>query len=137
MIQVLFDISMPKSCAECPFIVHCDECESWENYCPLLREHVGYDYNEPYTPKDHRQENCPLNQRPHGEWIPCSERLPEEETDVLVWYEYYSFRKEKHVQKYGIGYVFKGQFMGDVCGVDARCIAWTPLPDPYKERMDA
>ena len=78
------------------------------------------------------------SEKPHGEWIPCSERLPEEETDVLVWYEYYSFKKEKLVQTCGIGYVFKGQFMGDVNGcLDAKCIAWTPLPDPYEERTDA
>lgn len=52
-------------------MVHCDSCESWENLCPFLHEGVGYDYNEPYTPKDHRQENCPLKEveeRPHGEW---------------------------------------------------------------------
>lgn len=79
MIQILFDICMPKSCSECQFIVHCDECESWENYCPLLHERVGYDYNEPYTPKDHRRENCPLKEveeRPHGECKTCKHYVP-------------------------------------------------------------
>lgn len=62
MIQATFDIPMPKSCKECPFLVHCDACESWENKCTLLLGDCrnGYDYDEPLTPADHRNPECPL-----------------------------------------------------------------------------
>lgn len=68
MIQATFDIPMPNSCKECPFLVHCDECESWENYCPLIREHVGYDdpryviKGSPITPSTKRKNKCPLRE---------------------------------------------------------------------------
>ena len=62
-------------------------------------------------------------------WIPVSERLPEEETDVLVCNENgdieitsgsYSTEFENHFMWYTSGWRF-----GEV-------IAWMPLPTPYK-----
>lgn len=70
-------------------------------------------------------------------WIPCSERLPETDDDVLCWYEYYRFGEYNGMyQTYGIGHYYK--FMdfwgGEVSnGHKCRVIAWQPLPDPYKE----
>ena len=68
MIQATFDIPMPNSCKECPFLVHCDECESWENMCPFILDdkRIGYDYDEPLTPTDHRRPECPLREVKEG-----------------------------------------------------------------------
>ena len=80
-----------------------------------------------------------VQKKPKTYWIPCSERLPEEDTNVLCWYEYFRYGNyNKMYQTYGIGTYF-GRFgwAGDITGEQARVIAWMPLPEPYKaERND-
>lgn len=73
----------------------------------------------PVTPKQSR-------------WIPVSKRLPESGKEVLVWYEYWSDKRESMVQTFGISFYWN-TWCGDVMGIKARCIAWMPLPEPYKE----
>ena len=67
-------------------------------------------------------------------WIPVEERLPEEWEKVIVWYEYF-FRYGEYnrmYETYGIGWQYDGHWAGDVSGTKARCIAWQPLPEPYR-----
>lgn len=67
-------------------------------------------------------------------WIPVEERLPEEGQKVLVWYEYFRYGEyDCMFETYGIGWQFDGYWSGDVSGRQTRCIAWQPLPEPYKE----
>lgn len=70
-------------------------------------------------------------QKEKSQWILCTERLPEEMEKVLVWYEYFSFKRNKIVKTFGIAHVYKNFWCGDVQGVGAKCIAWLPLPNPY------
>ena len=66
-------------------------------------------------------------------WIPVEERLPGEGQKVLVWYEYCRYGEYNRMLKtYGIGWLFDGHWGGDVSGTKARCIAWQPLPEPYR-----
>ena len=64
-------------------------------------------------------------------WIPCSDRLPEEEADVLLSLRsldvYTGFRANAEGCFYidGDGYVEY-----------ENVIAWMPLPEPYKESED-
>lgn len=74
------------------------------------------------------------NQPKIGEWIPCSERLPQEYEEVLVWYEYFRYGDyNKMFQTYGIGYQVDGFWGGDVSGKRSKCIGWQSLPEPYKD----
>ena len=67
-------------------------------------------------------------------WIPVTEKLPEDGEKVLVWHEYFRYGDYNCMyQTYGIGYQYEGHWSGDVYGTKAKCIAWMPLPKPYRE----
>lgn len=66
---------------------------------------------------------------PKQEWIPCSERLPEEDGQYLVcWCGAYG------VDVYIAEYIRNGKYWLHSEGCELRGItAWMPLPEPYKE----
>ena len=86
-------------------------------------------------------ENAPTVERPHGVWIPCSERLPEECVNCLGWIDRecwvdgndYPTRK----QETAIGWHIDGRWHFDGYSSNAKCIAWMPLPEPYKKEGGA
>nr|DAY92207.1 MAG TPA: Protein of unknown function (DUF551) [Caudoviricetes sp.] len=70
-------------------------------------------------------------------WIPVEDGLPEVLEKVLVWYEYFRYGEyDCMFETYGIGWQLDGHWSGDVSGTKARCIAWQPLPEPYKPNKD-
>lgn len=81
------------------------------------------------------------NERPQGEWIPVSEKLPEEMRRVLIWFEYYRYGDFNCMyQTYGFGYVLDGKWSpfinGETGWHDYKVIAWQQLPKSY-EKGDA
>ena len=81
----------------------------------------------------------------HGRWIPCSERLPEENTDVLISYRYKqgegdTSHSDIEITSYGTVY-FGGRAIDGLkewrapfqyFHANYEVIAWMPLPEPYK-----
>ena len=69
-----------------------------------------------------------------ADWIKVEDFLPEPLEPVLIWYEYYHYTLGEIAPEYGIGYICDGRWRGDASyGIDARVIAWMPLPKPPKE----
>ena len=74
--------------------------------------------------------------QPEQKWIPCSERLPEEDDykscieclDGAVWY----FTENGTT---GLGYYYKSTkewSTTDDLKTDGKVVAWMPLPEPHK-----
>ena len=75
------------------------------------------------------------SERPQGEWIPVSKRLPDDMQKVLIWFEYYRYGDFNCMyQTYGFGYVCDGKWSpfinGETGWQDYNIIAWQPLPEP-------
>lgn len=96
-------------------------------------------------------------ERPHGEWIPVSERLPEDDMDVIfsIYDSEYcdpdiGFVEERlivvagnfqrigdnrywsWVDEYGDA-VIKDEYCKEECGLESFITAWMPLPKPYEK----
>ena len=67
-------------------------------------------------------------------WIPCSERLPEEDGNYLIWFRYENALGD-------LSESMAMEYYADSTGWDCdnvEVIAWHPLPDPYKgAKMEA
>ena len=99
--------------------------------------------------------DIPSADRPQGEWIPCSERLPEDIRPVIVTWKntdpasYYQYIVGKHF--IGTAHYHRGKWYWyssvteDLLAEYGKCeteefdeaieaVAWMPLPKPYGER---
>ena len=73
-----------------------------------------------------------VNQPKVGEWIPCSERLPQEDESVLITTKttdkiYFG----TYTKRYGFS-MREGFICGDGFMWLNTAVAWMPLPQPYK-----
>ena len=66
----------------------------------------------------------------NGGWIPCSERLPEENQEVILQDFYGNITIEKMKTNDGA----KGFSDGNWWSSANNYVAWQPLPEPHKER---
>lgn len=80
-------------------------------------------------------DNAPTVEPKQGEWIPCSERLPEEGGFYLVTFKTYGNGRgviEKFYRKTENLWTDDGVHRGFFLNPD-EVTAWMPLPEPYKE----
>jgi hypothetical protein len=75
--------------------------------------------------------------QPEPQWIPVEMELPEDFTDVLVWFEYFRYGDYNCLyQTHGIGTYVANYNLWTVNHEtgwkDLRVIAWMPLPEAYK-----
>ena len=72
-----------------------------------------------------------------SEWISVKDRLPENEKEVLCWYEYFRYGNYNRMfQTFGIGYCINGHWGGEVSiGTKSRVLCWMPLPEPPEEEQ--
>lgn len=82
-----------------------------------------------YLPKDYY-----VTDRPHGEWIPCSERLPDKSGRYIVTEKRFATDDRKHNGRYQT-MVEEIDFSNNkwVRANFFEIIAWMPLPEPYKK----
>jgi len=99
--------------------------------------------------RDILRKGKPYDERTKGEWIPVSERLPEEEGDYLLWgkideseEDEYSFigSYDEGCEQFGI---WQEQFdsrtlgsLGSEFHSYSKVVAWQELPRPYKEKEE-
>ena len=132
-------------------IKHCEEvAEENEKFCFKKNGKGGYfnedtDWNNKKCAKEHRQLAGWLKElkqlRIQTRWIPCSERLPEDYVDVLVWFEYFRYGDYNCMYAaHGIGNYSKEYnswtINHETGWKDLHVFAWMPLPEPYKEESE-
>ena len=102
---------------------------------------VFEEYDDAYDLTIHcesKEEQEKVLKKLNGGWIPCSERLPEEDDyksciecmDGAVWY----FTENGTM---GLGYYYesvKEWSTTDDLETDGKVVAWMPLPEPYREK---
>jgi hypothetical protein len=74
-----------------------------------------------------------LAETANNQWIPCSERMPKDGEDVMIYYERDAFNDEGVFRKkeIGVGWHIKRLWHVDGCS-RVEGIARTPLPKPYE-----
>lgn len=68
-------------------------------------------------------------------WIPCSDRMPEEDMDVIISTNSGLVCKGMYTERYG--YAMRKGFMTEYgFRIDKSVLAWQPLPEPYRKPDD-
>lgn len=110
--------------------------------------------------KFHKEEGCSkwscvfeeksgVPKREKGEWIPVSERLPEEDGDYMLWGKMIEDDEEEYqfiggydsgCEEFGVWEMQYDRTTLGCLGSDFleydRVIAWQPLPEPYKAESE-
>lgn len=121
--KMMLVIDEPQTCSKCPV------CKGYalDGYvCGATGEaELAYD-EERGCP-----EYCPLRELNTGGWIPCSEKLPETNTYVLVTHQN-GLIQISYLSDDG-NFVVKDS--GDLYAISV--IAWQPLPEPYQSKVES
>lgn len=102
-------------------------CKDWEKYRGCRIENIcAKEYGIEVVESDALDET--INLLSYNGWIPCSERLPEKDTNVIACFS--------HGLVTEMRYEGNGIFQ-DIYEYSADVIrAWQPLPEPYEEEQE-
>lgn len=102
----------------------CDNCR-YRKMCYRRYNPIG----DKYSHTDNCEHYEEYKERPH--WIPCSERLPEENKTVIASTKRGVFPEAMYTKEDGWAWAFESgaDYWEELDGV----IAWMPLPEPYKK----
>ena len=113
----------------------------WENDENMHSNSMDIEIDQEFIDTIYKAKTALEKQKNNG-WIPCSDRLPEVETKVLILVKR-KFRDSDFIYimttaMYGDGTVSECDscwYWYDIYNdqVDDEVIAWQPLPEPYKE----
>lgn len=109
--------------------------KAFDEWCPDCKE---YDKDRHCCPRFSKVIRGALDEVEQQRWIPASEALPEDYTDVLVWFEYFRYGNYNCMyQTYGIG-TYSARYDSWMINHESgwhklRVIAWRPLPEVYQE----
>lgn len=115
--------------------------EKYDEMCGSAQMNEEYGMEMMYAGKVtglHEIKKFIMNQQKVGDWIPCSEMLPENDDYILLSFANFSLPLAGRYDSDGeIGGAF---YLGD-CDGDDTCIsnnlfvnAWMPLPKPYQTK---
>ena len=100
-------------------------CEEIDNSLPE-NEKSGYEM----LPDIHKIRKYIIeNEKPLVEWIPCSERLPEEDGKMYLVTSYCEQINRRRIH-FSYCYANRDGYWSDVL-IGYKVIAWMPLPEPY------
>lgn len=116
-----YDIEMNYICANCGTVVgDYEDNEMYFKFCPDCGQAQAIDM--------HVVETLIKNEPTISQWIPVSERLPDDGELVLLTFEG-SEKVDMETAIYDVKYGFS---TSDMFGLGYGIIAWMPLPEPYK-----
>lgn len=132
-----YEIDEPFTFTECGYEIYCCHCgirfKERLNRIPQFDEKADIKKQNLIERWNRRvNDGVESNEadRPQGEWIPCSERLPDEKGEYLVTYHPCYWDDVRTDIRVGID-----SFRGKTTWAKhkhQRVIAWMPLPEPYK-----
>ena len=107
-----------------------ERLEELQNYACFPTEWVDEEQSKIHSYYANKlTEILKLTEQYNNGWIPCSERLPEECTEVLV-----SVKEIDDSFYTRTSWVQDGVWVIKKTPLQPTVIAWQPLPEPYKER---
>lgn len=129
----IYEIIQSMETADVAYICDREKCEHCDPRCDLTRDKEHAATTEKVVLLDGIS-------RPQGEWIPCSERLPDEDGQYLVWAvigivpdhvdDPSTYQGITIAGYYGNAHPIK--WFGHV----EKVLAWMPLPEPWKGADD-
>ena len=101
--------------------------ESLKRHCEQMCKRFGRS-DVPYTSGTYGEHRLVLELLEQTEWIPVSERLPENGKNVLVSVYHYDGKPFVYIGFYAVN---SQKWIVDSLEYDV--VAWMPLPEPYKK----